>query len=45
MSWVHEHDFCAAIEFLINHEELSGPVNICSPNLFNGSSWPSYASR
>src|SRR5215469_12287830 len=32
ISWVHEDDFCAAIEWLIAHDELSGPVNIASPN-------------
>ena len=31
VSWVHEADFIAAVEFLIQHEELSGPVNVCSP--------------
>lgn len=32
VSWIHETDFCRAIEWLISHEELSGPVNICAPN-------------
>ena len=32
VSWIHEADFVGAIDFLITHEELSGPVNICSPN-------------
>lgn len=32
VSWVHELDFIRAIEFLIAHEELSGAVNIASPN-------------
>jgi uncharacterized protein (TIGR01777 family) len=31
VSWIHEADFIHAIEFLIAHEELEGPVNICSP--------------
>jgi uncharacterized protein (TIGR01777 family) len=31
ISWIHDVDFIRAIEFLIAHEELSGPVNICSP--------------
>ncbi|MCI0701002.1 MAG: TIGR01777 family oxidoreductase [Planctomycetia bacterium] len=30
VSWVHDADFIAAVEFLIQHE-LSGPVNIASP--------------
>jgi uncharacterized protein len=29
---VQDIDFLRAIEFLIEHEELDGPVNICSPN-------------
>jgi uncharacterized protein (TIGR01777 family) len=32
VSWIHEADFVRAIEFLIAHEALNGPVNICSPN-------------
>jgi uncharacterized protein (TIGR01777 family) len=31
VSWVHETDFLAAIEFLIAHDELSGVLNIASP--------------
>ena len=32
VSWIHEQDFAAAISFLIEHDEISGPVNLCSPN-------------
>ena len=32
MSWIHEDDFCRAVEWLIGRDELSGPVNIASPN-------------
>ena len=32
VSWIHERDFCSAIEWLIAHEENSGAVNICAPN-------------
>ena len=32
MSWIHEQDFCRAIEWLIEHEELSGPINLAAPN-------------
>jgi len=32
VSWIHEHDFVRAVEWLIGHEELEGPVNIASPN-------------
>jgi Predicted nucleoside-diphosphate sugar epimerase len=31
VSWIHEYDFVAAIRFLLAHEELSGPVNLSSP--------------
>jgi uncharacterized protein (TIGR01777 family) len=31
VSWIHEHDFAQAVQFLIDHE-LDGPVNLCSPN-------------
>ena len=31
VSWVHDADFLSAIEFLIAHPELDGPVNIASP--------------
>jgi uncharacterized protein (TIGR01777 family) len=32
VSWIHQLDFCRAVEWLIAHNDLSGPVNICSPN-------------
>jgi len=32
VSWIHETDFARAVEFLIGHEELEGPVNIAAPN-------------
>jgi hypothetical protein len=32
LSWIHEHDFARAVEFLIDHEDLDGPVNIAAPN-------------
>ena len=32
VSWMHEQDFCRAVEWLIAHEEISGPVNLCAPN-------------
>ncbi|HXE11472.1 MAG TPA: TIGR01777 family oxidoreductase [Bryobacteraceae bacterium] len=31
VSWIHDVDFIRAVEFLIAHEEISGPVNISSP--------------
>lgn len=32
VSWVHEDDFARAVRFLAEQDDLSGPVNICSPN-------------
>ncbi len=32
VSWIHEDDFCRSIEWLLNHSDLSGPVNVTSPN-------------
>jgi uncharacterized protein len=31
VSWIHESDFARAVAFLIANENLSGPVNLCSP--------------
>ena len=30
--WIHESDYARAVEFLIEHEELQGPINIVAPN-------------
>jgi uncharacterized protein len=32
VSWVHEADFFNSIEFLIEHEEMNGVVNLAAPN-------------
>lgn len=32
VSWIHEHDFCRAVEWLIAHDELSGAINVAAPN-------------
>ena len=32
ISWIHEEDFVRAVHWLIDHDELSGPVNLASPN-------------
>lgn len=32
VSWIHESDFARAVQFLIDREGLSGPVNIAAPN-------------
>jgi uncharacterized protein len=32
ISWIHEQDFIRSVYWLIEHEELSGPVNLSAPN-------------
>ncbi len=32
MSWIHGDDFARAVRWLIEHEELEGPVNVAAPN-------------
>jgi uncharacterized protein (TIGR01777 family) len=32
VSWIHDRDFIRALYWLIDHEELSGAVNVASPN-------------
>jgi uncharacterized protein (TIGR01777 family) len=32
VSWLHEVDFCRAVEWLIEHNEISGAVNLAAPN-------------
>ena len=32
VSWIHEEDFCRAIEWLISTENFYGAVNIAAPN-------------
>ena len=32
ISWIHDLDFIRAIDWLIEHEELDGAVNLASPN-------------
>jgi hypothetical protein len=31
VSWIHDRDFVRAIDFLIEHEDMRGAVNIASP--------------
>lgn len=31
VSWVHINDFCRAMDWLIEHDEISGPINVSSP--------------
>jgi uncharacterized protein (TIGR01777 family) len=32
VSWIHDRDFIRAVYWLIEHPELTGPVNLTSPN-------------
>jgi len=32
VSWMHETDFCRAVEWLITHDDIQGPVNLAAPN-------------
>lgn len=32
MSWIHEDDFVKSIYWLIDHDDLSGPVNLAAPH-------------
>jgi uncharacterized protein (TIGR01777 family) len=31
VSWIHEQDFCRAVEWLIEHKDLDGPFNLAAP--------------
>jgi uncharacterized protein (TIGR01777 family) len=31
VSWIHDHDFVRAVEFLTRREDLAGPVNLAAP--------------
>ena len=32
VSWVHHQDFVRAVEHVVAHEELQGPINVAAPN-------------
>lgn len=32
VSWIHDQDFVGAVDWLIEHEELAGPLNLAAPN-------------
>ncbi|MFC8818813.1 TIGR01777 family oxidoreductase [Streptomyces rochei] len=32
VSWIHEHDFVRAVEFLIDRGDIAGPVNLAAPH-------------
>lgn len=31
MSWIHEYDFVRAVQFLVDRDDISGPVNLAAP--------------
>lgn len=31
VSWIHHRDFTRSVRWLIEHDEVSGPVNVCAP--------------
>lgn len=44
-SWVGRHDYVRAIRFLIDHDEVFGAVNVCSPNPVTNADLTSILSR
>jgi uncharacterized protein len=32
VSWIHDADFCRAIDFLVSHDEINAIVNLAAPN-------------
>jgi NAD dependent epimerase/dehydratase family enzyme len=32
VSWIHEEDFCRAVEWILEHPDLRGPFNVAAPN-------------
>jgi uncharacterized protein (TIGR01777 family) len=32
VSWIHERDFCRAVDWLITHDQFNGIVNLAAPN-------------
>jgi uncharacterized protein (TIGR01777 family) len=32
VSWIHETDFVRALDFILDHDTIEGPINIASPN-------------
>jgi uncharacterized protein (TIGR01777 family) len=32
VSWIHESDFCRAVEWILTHDDLAGPINVTAPN-------------
>ena len=32
VSWIHEEDFCRAVEWILEHDEVTGVANLAAPN-------------
>lgn len=32
VSWIHEKDFLRVIDFLVERQDVSGPINVCAPH-------------
>jgi uncharacterized protein (TIGR01777 family) len=32
VSWIHQEDFCRAVEWILEHPSLRGPFNVAAPN-------------
>lgn len=32
VAWIHEQDYCRAVEWLLEHEDLNGPFNVAAPD-------------
>lgn len=32
VSWIHEQDFCRAIDWIVEHSDMQSPINVTSPN-------------
>lgn len=32
VSWIHAADFCRALDWIIEHDDIAGPVNLAAPN-------------
>lgn len=32
VSWIHQEDFCRAVKWILEHEDLQGPINLTAPN-------------
>lgn len=39
ISWIHVEDFCRAVEYIINNENISGPVNVTAPHPLSNESF------